>query len=411
MRRITFKDLVSINSYWFSLSFMWTSLHVLILPAVLLVFVSDERKNTILGLMSFAGLIIAMLVQPISGAISDRLQMRFGKRRPWIFAGTLLDLIFLTILAMAGGLPALTCGYIGLQLTSNIAHGPAQGLMHDKIPLQKMGMASGIKNLFDMSGLVVASLVLGRIFTAQDQWGAYGLIMGILLLGAGITVFGVRESPAKEIEPQPSLRSLFHVDIGSHRDYWQLIFSRLLFLIGVYGVQAFAQYFVQDTLQAENPVKLTGDLLAVIVLALIGFSLLAGYLSDRIGRKPIHWIASGLVAVGCLLIATARSETTVLIFGSIIGAGIGLFLSANWALANDLAPAGEAGKFLGLTNLATAGSAALSRLFGPMIDAVNYLRPGEYLGYTVLFLSAAILSLVSLLALRKVPEKREIALE
>lgn len=408
MRRITFKDLVSINSYWFSLSFMWTSLHVLILPAVLLVFVSDERKNTVLGLMTFVGLIIAMVVQPISGAISDRWQMRFGKRRPWIVLGTLLDLIFLTILAIAGGLPALTCGYIGLQLTSNIAHGPAQGLMHDKIPLEKMGMASGIKNLFDMGGLVVASLVLGRIFSTQNQWGAYSLIMAIMLVGGAITVFGVREVMGIEPSSRQSLKGIFQVDIGSHKNYWRLLFSRLLFLIGVYGVQAFAQYFVQDTLQAENPIKLTGDLLATIVLTLIGFSVLAGYLCDRIGRKPMHWIATGLVVVGNLLMATARSETTVLIFGSVIGAGIGLFLSANWALANDLAPVGEAGKFLGLTNLATAGSAALSRLFGPMIDVVNHLRPGEYLGYTALFLSAAILSLVSLLALRKVPERKEV---
>jgi MFS family permease len=256
-----------------------------------------------------------------------------------------------------------------------------------------------------MGGLVVASLVLGRIFSTQAQWGGYGLIMAILLLGGAITVFGTRESPATEATPWGSLRDVLHVDIGSHKGYWRLIFSRLLFLIGVYGIQAFAQYFVQDTLQAENPIELTGNLLATIVLTLIGFSVLAGYLCDRIGRKPMHWIATGLVVVGSILMASAHSEMTVLVFGSIIGAGIGLFISANWALANDLAPMGEAGKFLGLTNLATAGSAALSRLFGPMIDAINHIRPGEYLGYTALFLSAAILSLGSLVALRKVPDR------
>ena len=49
--------------------------------------------------------------------------------------------------------------------------------------------------------------------------------------------------------------------------YWRLIGSGFLFLLGIYGIQAFAQYFVRDTLQTDNPVKLTGDLMATIVLA------------------------------------------------------------------------------------------------------------------------------------------------
>jgi hypothetical protein len=54
----------------------------------------------------------------------------------------------------------------------------------------------------------------------------------------------------------------------------------------------------------------------------------------------------------------------------------GIFVSVNWALATDLIPQEEAGKYLGLSNLATAGSAAVARLTGPMIDGLNALRPG-----------------------------------
>ena len=76
---------------------------------------------------------------------------------------------------------------------------------------------------------------------------------------------------------------------------------------------------------------------------------------------------------------------------------MGIFITANWALANDLAPAGEAGKFLGLTNLATAGAGAISRLTGPGIDWLNASRPGQNLGYAALFVGGAVLSLVSLI--------------
>lgn len=406
MHHVTTLDLTKINVYWVGLSFMWNSLHVLILPALLLNFVPDAQKNTYLGLLTFFGLILAMFIQPLSGAISDQWRSRFGRRRPLMAIGTLADVLFLVLMARSAGLPGLMLGYLGLQISSNIAHGPAQGLMHDMVPPTQMGMASAFKNLFDMGGLVVASLAMGRIFSPQSPSLAFVIIIGIVLLGAAITIFSVREQSSVSI----SRRTLQHQFSGlqanwrQHSAFWRLIGARLLFLTGVYGVQTFAQYFVRDTLPSEDPIKLTGDLLATIVVALILFSLFAGHLCDRFGRKPLHRAAAALLASGSLLLMLADSPAKVLVFGAVAGAGIGVFLSANWALANDLAPKEEAGKFLGFTNLATAGAGALSRLAGPVIDALNNLQPGGHLGYAALFTCAALLAASSLLFLRHVPE-------
>jgi MFS family permease len=388
---------------------MWTSLHVILLPAVLLGFVDDARKNTALGLMTFVGLMIALIVQPISGAVSDVWVSRYGRRRPLILVGTALDLVFLALIATANDLGMLTIGYVGLQFTSNLAHGPAQGLMHDRVAPERMGVASGVKNFLDKAGMVVSSLVAGRLLSPDrpDPMGLIALIAGLMALGATATALGVREEPSTALGARFAERLLlaFRTDVRGNAAYWRLIWSRLLFLTGIFGIQAFAQYFIRDTLETDNPVRLTGDLLATIVLSLIAFSILTGHLCDRLGRKPLHTAAAVLVAVGSLLMLTARTAPGVLAFGSIVGAGIGVFVTANWALANDLAPAGEAGKFLGLTNLATAGSGAISRLMGPGIDWLNALRPGENLGYAALFSGAAALALLSLLALRRVPDR------
>jgi MFS family permease len=99
---------------------------------------------------------------------------------------------------------------------------------------------------------------------------------------------------------------------------------------------------------------------------------------------------------------TAHSAAAIMGCGLVIGCGIGFFLTANWALSNQLAPAGEAGKYLGLTNLATAGAGALSRLFGPVIDGLNALAPGSFMGYTVLFGCSAAFALIGLFLLGKV---------
>ena len=94
------------------------------------------------------------------------------------------------------------------------------------------------------------------------------------------------------------------------------------------------------------------------------------------------------------------------IFGSVVGAGIGLFLTSNWALANRLAPREEAGKFLGLTNLATAGSGALARLEGPVIDYLNAAWPQAWAGYKGLFIFGAICMLLSVTFLNKIKSSK-----
>jgi hypothetical protein len=79
---------------------------------------------------------------------------------------------------------------------------------------------------------------------------------------------------------------------------------------------------------------------------------------------------------------------------------------ANSALANQLAPGEEAGKFLGLTNIATTGLAAIARLEGPAIDWLNGLHPGQWLGYTGMFAFGALCMVLSVFLLGKINEKR-----
>jgi MFS family permease len=409
MRKSSLREIINLNTYWFGLQFMWTSLHVIVLPALMLQYVADEHKNTALGLLTFLGYFIAAIIQPLSGAISDRWASRWGRRRPAIAFGTLSDMLFLALMAFAGGIPLLAVGYIGLQLTSNIAHGPAQGLMHDKVPLERMGLASGVKSFFDMAGVAAASVIMGRVFIAEEPLGAFRWIALVLALGAAFTLFGVREkSTAGDKDDRPLhevLRSEFQIDMHHHRAYWRLLIARFFFLAGVYGILAFAQYFIRDTLQVEDPIQFTTNMMTGIVLSLMIFAVLAGQLTDRIGRKPMHILAAALVCIGSVMLIIVQAPTAILIFAAVVGAGSGIFLSSNWALANDFAPESESGKFLGLTNLATAGAGAISRLLGPVIDFGNNIRPGEHLGYNVLFIAAAVMALICMQIVRNVPEQ------
>lgn len=399
------RDYVAINVYRFGLAFMWNGLHPIVLPALLLNFVPESLKNTYLGGMTFAGLIVAMIIQPLAGAFSDRTQSRWGRRRPWMLVGTLFDLVFLAGMALAGGYWGLLVAYLFLQITSNAAHGPAQGLIPDLVPEERRGLASGIKNLFDMGGLVVASLVMGRLAESNNQVLTFAVIGGILVVSTLITLLGTPERPANtraESAPDSNPGNLLRADFRRYPDYAWLIVSRFLILLGIYAVQGFVQYYIRDFLGVPNPAEVTGNLMAIIGLALTALVFPAGLLSDRFGRKPLNLLAGALAALGIFLLIFVRSVTSLLIFGGIIGMATGIFVSVNWALATDLIPQEEAGKYLGLSNLATAGSGAASRLAGPLIDGLNALRPGAYLGYPALFLLASASTLLGTLLIFRI---------
>jgi MFS family permease len=269
-----------------------------------------------------------------------------------------------------------------------------------------MGTAASLKTFLDMSSLVAASLLAGRLLdpVTRDPAPIMLVVMGLLAVSASITFLTVKEEPTHDrmrLEWR-ALPGQFRINLNEYSSYWWLIAERLLFLLGIYGMQAFAQYYLQDVLRVPDAPKQTGDLLAALTITMVLLVILSGWLTDTYGAKRILAIGTWVSAAGMLLMLFAVDMRGLLIFGSVLGAGIGLFLTSNWALANSLAPQEEAGKYLGLTNLATAGAAALSRLEGPLLDGLNAAVPGAWIGYRGLFVFGAACMLLSLFLLRKI---------
>ncbi|HVN16620.1 MAG TPA: MFS transporter, partial [Anaerolineales bacterium] len=332
MKKLSLPQMIVLNANWVGLSFMWNALHPIILPAVLLNYVPDAKKNTYLGLLTFAGLLIAMIVQPVAGALSDNWHSRWGRRRPMMVIGTLFDFVFLSLMAWAGGLVWLVIGYIGLQLSSNFAHGPLQGLLPDRVPKEQLGVASSIKTFMDMFSLIIASLLAGRLLdpVTRDPTLILAVVIGLMAISASITIFGTPEEPTDSLqnENRPLLsKETFQIDLRANVSYWWVIAERALFLLGIYGVQAFAQYYLQDVLRVPDPPKQTGDLLAALTVSLVVLVLIGGWLVDRLGSKRVLYAASILATIGMVLMVIVRNMNGLFIFGGVLGAGMGLFLT------------------------------------------------------------------------------------
>jgi Na+/melibiose symporter-like transporter len=385
-------DYLKITIFGFALAALWSSLHSIVLPLRLLDFVAESEKNTYLGLLTFSGLILAMAVQPIAGAISDRSGFSWGRRRPFILLGTTIGVLLLPGIGRFESYAAIFIIYCLLQISSNVAQGPYQAFIPDLVPEKRRGLASGIKSLLEITGGIALVRLVGyfmdRYSTGEGSFWLW-LVLGalaIVLLGAMLaTVLTVKEPPGSgnsKLSLRSTLYKSFKIDVKGHPDFILFLISRLLIFMALTTIQTFALFYLRDVVGVTNPATATADLLIAAGIGMLVAVYPAGLLSDRISRHLVVVVSGLLGAGGILVIFFSPSYGYIIFGGAILGIATGAFMSSNWALATDLVAQGEEARYLGLANLATAGGAALARLIGPVIDFFNSYTPG--LGYQVM---------------------------
>lgn len=406
-------DYFKITAFGFAISAFWAGLHTLIIPVRLLGLVPEAQKNTYLGFLTFSGLLIAMLVQPVAGALSDRAASHFGRRRPYILLGVVLALLFLPGLGLAASYPVIFTIYLLLQVSTNIAQGPFQALIPDLVSPENRGRASGMKNLLEAAGGIIVLYPAGRFldrYTSEGGsfwlWLTLGMLT-IVLLGFMLgTIFVVSESPGTPGSPlkiASTLKRSFRVT-GTSSSFGFFLASRLLMLMAFIVLQRYALYFLRDFIKIDNPVLATSRLLIVIGVCLLLTALPAGYLADRIGRRPVVVISGVLGAAGVVTLFFGKTLPWLMFSGGVLGIAFGGFMSANWALATELVGEGQEAKHLGLVNLATAGGGALVGLLGLAIDLFNARIPG--MGYQAMLIFCVVSFLGGALLVLKVRPNR-----
>jgi MFS family permease len=391
--------LFGISLFWMALSILLDGINTLVLPQRLLSSMGADGSATTLGLLSFIGLLAGMLVMPIAGAWSDRLRARVG-RVGMIGLGTFLTLIALSVFGMAPGIVGLALGYLFIQVAASIAQAAQQGFIPDLVPPGSRGKASGLKSFMDIGGAMLGFVLLGQLLGSGNEALALTAIGALLLLAFVLTALLVREHPL--LVNTAYVRNPFQIDLRRQGSFAWLVFSRFFFLLGTYAIGRFLLFFVAARLglDPQQAAEQAGSLLAGLALVTILAAPLAGWLVDRLGRKPMMLFGALVSAGGALLLIWAANAWQILLFGSLLSLGSAAFVSANWAMTADVVPKEEAGRFFGLANFGTAGAAAAAGLFGPLVDAFNLTSPGT--GYVALFMSAALAFLVSAFSLQAV---------
>jgi MFS family permease len=372
-RELALSQLVTLSIYWLGINVMWTGLHVIVLPKRMEAIFGPASAGIGLGLITLAGVITAIVVQPTVGAISDYTVTRWGRRKPFIVIGSILDVVFLWAVASANTYVALVVALILLQFASNFAQGPFQGYVPDLVPARQVGRASGLMGMMIVLGGVVGvgicaigylQLVPGMSETEVRNLlflptVALGLVEFVTMIVLVATVDEGR--PATPRGERSWLRialSAWDTDILRERSYVWLVVSRLCYLTLPAVISSYALYMLERSFQM-SPEQAAPYLIVIgliIALATVAATIPAARLSDRFGRKRVIYASYALAAVGLAGFALAPTLPIAMIALLPLGLSAGAFLVVDWALLTDIIPKASSGRYMGISNVATASA-------------------------------------------------------
>ncbi|MBI3948764.1 MAG: MFS transporter [Armatimonadetes bacterium] len=414
----------SISAFWCATNLLWGALLMIVVPSQMKVIAPGSPAQTqglLLGLGAIPGILVPLLIGPLS----DRCTSRWGRRRPYMVAGVLVNLVGLALVWVAGSRLLLWLyfvGYFVVNTGNNIATAAYSGVIPDMVPQDQRGEASGWMAAMSQVGTIIGVLAAGVLF-AKGAGGLSFLVMAASLVAfLVVTLVGVRETPRKDA-PEPLdwvqfLKRLW-IDPRKHPDFAWVWITRALVVMGLWTVQEYIQYYLTDVLGIPHDKK---EISAAIVLV-VGLvcatvtGMVGGRISDRVGRKRVVYVANSVVAAMALAILLSHSFAFTVVLVAIFGLGYGAYYSVDWALACDVLPDPEdAAKDMAVWHIALTLPQSIAMpvagtvvaMFGstPVQTADGPVACYPLAGYTALFSLAAFFLLLGAVLLRNVKKAR-----
>ncbi|MGR4865257.1 MFS transporter [Caulobacter sp. LARHSG274] len=271
----------------------------------------NETTGYIFALLAFAA---GFAVRPFGALVFGRLGDLWGRKNTFLVTMLLMGLSTFVV----GLLPsyaqigiAAPIALVVMRLVQGLAlggeYGGAATYVAEHAPPGRRGLYTSFIQVTATFGLFLSLIVilLTRQATGDDAFQAFGwripFLISVLLLGVSLWI-------RLQLSESPSFQRMVDEGKGSKQPLtdsfakWGNLKIVILALVGLtagqavvwYTGQFYALFFLEKMLKVDGGV--TNGLVAIALLIGTPFFVVFGWLSDRIGRKPI-------IMLGCLLAA------------------------------------------------------------------------------------------------------------
>lgn len=358
-----------------------------------------------LSLVMGVGTLFAIIFNPLVGRLSDRTMSRFGMRRPWLIAGAVVGFAALVTIGLASEVWMVLVGWCVAQAALNGTLAALNATIADRMPVWKRGLASGIVGITTSLGILGGTFAVNFLASDFSRFAVPALIGLVLtVLFAMLLKDGVRLTPPATSYGWRDFAGSFVFNPRKNPDFGWTWLTTFLVMFGYAGIATYLPLYLTDKFLLTEAEAITAVL--ICNLAAVGAQAisgpLAGYLSDKLGRRKPFVLAAGIIMVaGLVVLAFAPTVEMVIVGQGLIGLGIGSFLSVSLALATQVLPdAKDTAKDLGVINIANALPQSIAPAIAPGVIALGAATAIG--GYSLFYLVGAAAALAGALLIFRV---------
>lgn len=400
--RLPLSGQIAVSLLWFALFANWLTVVPVIVPDQVAAILGPDAaaKEGISGSILAIGAVMALVMAPLAGALSDRVRNAKGRRRPFLISGMVGACVGLALLVPAGAggsILVYALAIVNLQFWWNWACGPYAGLIPDVVPPDDQARASAWMNIMSILGTFTGNGIAVGLYVHGRPAASIAALIAVNLVCLGLTLKGVVEPPApgagRRFELGPFVRS-FWLSPGAHRNFYRVLVTRLFANLGVWSVLTFLLFYLRDVIGVAEPGKVLPMLLGLGALLGIPASLMAARLAERWGIveivKATSWMMAAAACAYVLIAFYPSIALTVPVF-LVYFAGWGAYQAVDWALALKVLPKSEAaGKDMGIWHVALV----LPQILGPA--ATGWIITGAKLAVSARFAYALAFAIAAL---------------
>jgi len=403
-------------------------------------------KDMVKGIIMAMDNIIAVILQPYFGDLSDRTESKIGRRMPYIIIGSTVAAIFFIVIPWIRILAGLILIILLFDLAMSIFRSASIAILPDYTPEKMYSKGSAIQQFIaNMGGLIAFAI---PVFIGTLEGSLDPLLfdaLGFIIVGIGmiililIQIFTVKETPTGEtflkisptkIEIDPitfkarqmklseedkaiskqnlrSYRDAYHI-INQHKDFAFFLGTIIFMYLAFASIESFFSSFAVAYFQITEGAA--GTLFLAYSGPMIASAYFVGLLGQKksIGRKKavkifLFWLILSIFIMAVFVVPTTYHNynpllvTIVLVMIAIPWMG---FIVNSFPILWSLAPKGKVGIYTGIYYTFNQAAYSIAPiLFGGILSAFNAF--GDF-RYIIMFPFILILIVIALLFFFKV---------